>query len=238
MQVIGLIGGMSWESSAEYYRLLNRGVLSRRGGHHSARLVMVNVDFEPIKRAQHDGDWSAATVPLIDAAQRLERAGAAFSLLCTNTMHKVFDALEAATPMPFLHLADATGERIRAAGVQRVGLLGTGFTMEQDFYKQRLATRFDLDVLVPDADDRALVHRVIYDELCHGDIREESRAAYAAVIRRLRERGAEAVILGCTEITLLVRQEDSVLPIFDTTRIHCEVALERALGPDDASRNP
>jgi aspartate racemase len=237
MQVIGLIGGMSWESSAEYYRLLNRGVQARLGGHHSARLVLVNVDFEPIKRAQHDGDWAAATVPLVEAARQLARAGAAFSLLCTNTMHKVFDALEAASPMPFLHLADATGERIRAAGVRRVGLLGTAFTMEQDFYRERLASRFGLDVLVPEADDRACVHRVIYDELCQGEIREDSRAAYAAIIQRLQARGAEAVILGCTEITLLVRPEDSVLPIFDTTRIHCEVALDRALGPEERSGN-
>jgi aspartate racemase len=230
MQVIGLIGGMSWESSAEYYRLLNRGAQERLGGHHSAELVLVNVDFEPIKRAQHDGDWAAAAAPLAVAARRLEIAGAGFALLCTNTMHKVFDALEAATPLPFLHLADATGARIRAAGVKRVGLLGTAFTMEQDFYRQRLESRFGLDVLVPDADDRALVHRVIYDELCRGEIREDSRAAYAAVIARLKERGAEAVILGCTEITLLVRPQDSVLPIFDTTRIHCDVALDRALG--------
>jgi aspartate racemase len=229
MQVIGLIGGMSWESSAEYYRLLNRGVQERLGGHHSAQLELVNVDFEPIKHAQHAGDWAAATAPLIVAARRLEQAGASFALLCTNTMHKVFDALEAATPLPFLHLADATGARIRAAGVRRVALLGTGFTMEQAFYRERLAAGFGLEVLVPDADDRALVHRVIYDELCRGDIRESSRAAYSDIIARLRDRGAEAVILGCTEITLLVRPQDSVLPIFDTTRIHCEVALDRAL---------
>lgn len=229
MQVIGLIGGMSWESSTEYYRLLNRGVQERLGGHHSAELVLVNVDFEPIKHAQHAGDWAAATAPLIVAAGRLEQAGASFALLCTNTMHKAFDALQAATPLPFLHLADATGARIQAAGVRRVALLGTGFTMEQAFYRERLAARFGLEVLVPDADDRALVHRVIYDELCRGDVRESSRTAYSDIIARLRDRGAEAVILGCTEITLLVRPQDSVLPIFDTTRIHCEVALDRAL---------
>jgi aspartate racemase len=229
MRTIGLIGGMSWESSAEYYRLLNRTAQQRLGGHHSADLVLASVDFEPIKQAQHAGDWAAATAPLIEAAQRLERAGCAFALLCTNTMHKVFDALQAATPLPFLHLADATGERIRAAGIRRVGLLGTAFTMEQDFYKGRLAERFGLDVRVPGADDRAMVHRVIYDELCRGTVREDSRAAYADAIARLRDDGAEAVILGCTEITLLVREQDSVLPIFDTTKIHCEVALERAL---------
>lgn len=229
MKTIGLIGGMSWESSAEYYRLLNRGAQERLGGHHSAELILASIDFEPVKQAQHAGDWAAAAAPIIAAAHRLERAGADFALLCTNTMHKVFDTLTVATSLPFLHLADATGERIRAAGVARVGLLGTAFTMEQDFYRQRLASRYGLEVLVPEAGDRALVHRVIYDELCRGEIREDSRAAYSATIARLRDRGAQAVILGCTEITLLVREQDSVLPIFDTTRIHCEVALDRAL---------
>jgi aspartate racemase len=229
MRTIGLIGGMSWESSAEYYRLLNRGAQQRLGGHHSAELLLASIDFEPVKQAQHAGDWDAAAQPLIAAAQRLHRAGADFALLCTNTMHKVFDALEAASPLPFLHLADATGERIRAAGVRRVGLLGTAFTMEQDFYRDRLARRFDLEVLVPDAAQRARVHAVIYDELCRGDIRDASRADYVQTIADLGRRGAEAVILGCTEITLLVREADSPLPVFDTTRIHCEVALERAL---------
>ena len=230
MQTIGLIGGMSWESTVEYYRLLNRGVQQRLGGHHSAELLLASVDFEPIKQAQHAGDWVAATAPLIGAAQRLEHAGAHFALLCTNTMHKVFEPLQAATALPFLHLADATGERLRAAGVRRVGLLGTAFTMEQAFYRGRLADRFGLDVLVPGPEDRAFVHRVIYDELCRGEIRADSRAAYADVIARLRAQGAEAVILGCTEITLLVRAEDSVLPVFDTTQIHCDAALDRALG--------
>jgi aspartate racemase len=228
MRTIGLIGGMSWESSIEYYRLLNRGVQQRLGGHHSAQLLLASVDFEPVKQAQHAGDWAAATAPLVAAARQLEHGGADFALLCTNTMHKVFDDLQAATPLPFLHLADATGERLRAAGVRRVGLLGTAFTMEQDFYRGRLASRFGLDVVVPEADDRALVHRVIYDELCQGEIREPSRAAYADVIARLRAQG-EAVILGCTEIGLLVRPQDSVLPVFDTTQIHCDAALERAL---------
>jgi len=229
MRTIGLIGGMSWESSAEYYRLLNRAAQSRLGGHHSAELVLASVDFEPIKQAQHAGDWTAATAPLITAARQLERAGCEFALLCTNTMHKVFDALQGSTSMPFLHLADATGERLQSAGIRRVALLGTGFTMEQDFYKGRLASRFGLDVIVPDAEHRSQVHRIIYDELCLGTVRDESRATYADTIARLRDRGAEAVILGCTEITLLVRAQDSVLPIFDTTRIHCEVAMERAL---------
>jgi aspartate racemase len=229
MRTIGLIGGMSWESSAEYYRQLNRAAQRRLGGHHSASLLLASVDFEPIRRAQHAGDWAAATAPLIEAARRLERGGAEFALLCTNTMHKVFDALQASTPLPFLHLADATGERLRSAGIHRVGLLGTGFTMEQDFYKGRLAERFGLEVIVPGSADRAEVHRIIYDELCLGTIRDASREAYAATIARLRDDGAEAVILGCTEIGLLVRPQDSVLPLFDTTQIHCEVAMERAL---------
>jgi aspartate racemase len=190
---------------------------------------MASIDFEPVKQAQHAGDWAAAAAPIVAAARRLERAGADFALLCTNTMHKVFDAIEAATPLPFLHLADATGERIRAAGLRRVGLLGTAFTMEQDFYRGRLESRHGLEVLVPDQADRGFVHRVIYDELCRGIVSEQSRAAYAAIIGRLGAQGAEAVILGCTEITLLVRESDSVVPIFDTTRIHCEVALDRAL---------
>ncbi len=229
MKTIGLIGGMSWESSAEYYRVLNRLVGEKLGGHHSAELVLASIDFEPVKRAQHDGDWDAAAAILIGAAKRLEGAGCDFALLCTNTMHKLFDAMTAQTSLPFLHLADATGERIRAAGVTRIALLGTAFTMEQDFYRGRLAERYGLDVRVPEADERALVHRVIYDELCRGVIRAESRRAYADIIRGLAERGAEGVILGCTEITLLIGQADSVLPVFDTTRIHCEVAVERAL---------
>jgi aspartate racemase len=230
MKTIGLIGGLSWESSAAYYRLLNRIVGERLGGHHSAELVLASIDFEPVKRAQHDGDWDAAAAILVAAAKRLEGAGVDFALLCTNTMHKLFDTLSARTALPFLHLADATGERIRAAGLRRIALLGTAFTMEQDFYRGRLAERFGLDVRVPEPEERALVHRVIYDELCLGQVRAESRRAYADIIRRMAERGAEGVILGCTEITLLIDPTDSVLPVFDTTRIHCEVAVERALG--------
>jgi aspartate racemase len=228
LRTIGLIGGMSWESSAEYYRLLNRGVQQRLGGQHCADLVLVNVDFEPIQRAQHAGDWPAATALLITAATRLRSAGADFGLLCTNTMHKVFDELQAALPLPFIHIADATAARIRADGVGRVGLLGTAFTMEQEFYRQRLESR-GLHVLIPQREDRAEIHRVIYQELCRGQIRAQSRAAFVDAIRRLADAGAEAVILGCTEITLLVSASDSPLPVFDTTRIHCEAALERAL---------
>ena len=229
MKTIGLLGGMSWESSAVYYRLINRLVAERLGGHHSAELVLASIDFEPVKRAQHDGDWDRAAAILVAAAKRLEGAGVDLALLCTNTMHKLFDALTAGSTLPFLHLADATGERIRAAGLRRIALLGTAFTMEQDFFRGRLAERYGLEVLIPEPEERALVHRVIYDELCLGTIREESRHAYAEIIRRPADHGAEGVILGCTEITLLIDQKDSVLPVFDTTLIHCEVAVERAL---------
>ena len=228
MKTIGLIGGMSWESSAEYYRLVNRAVRERLGGQHSAKSVMVSVDFHEIERLQHAGDWARLGEMMADAARALERAGVDFAVLCTNTMHKLWEPMTRATRVPFIHLADATAERIVAAGVKRVGLLGTRFTMEQDFYRGRLAG-FGLDVLVPEQDDRDTVHRVIYDELCLGSVREDSRRAYVAVIERLRARGAEAVILGCTEITLLVGPEDSPLPTFDTTRIHAEVAVDRAL---------
>ena len=228
MKTIGLIGGMSWESSAEYYRLLNRAVRERLGGQHSAKTVMVSVDFHEIERLQHAGDWTRLGEMMADAARTLERAGVDFAVLCTNTMHKLWAPMTEATRVPFIHLADATAERIVAAGVKRIGLLGTRFTMEQDFYVGRLASH-GLDVVVPEQDDRDTVHRVIYDELCLGSVREESRRAYVAVIDRLRARGAEAVILGCTEITLLIGPEDSPLPTFDTTRIHAEVAVERAL---------
>jgi len=228
MKTIGLIGGMSWESSAEYYRLINRAMRERLGGQHSAKSVMVSVDFHEIERLQHAGDWDRLGTMMADAAQQLERAGVDFAVLCTNTMHKLWDAMTSATTVPFIHLADATAQRIVAAGVKRVALLGTRFTMEQDFYKGRLAG-FGLDVLVPAPDDRDTVHRVIYDELCLGTVRDASRRDYVAIMERLRERGAEAVILGCTEITLLVGPEHSPIPTFDTTRIHAEVAVDRAL---------
>jgi aspartate racemase len=228
MKTIGLIGGMSWESSAEYYRLINRAVNARLGGQHSARLVLASVDFHEVAAAQHDDDWDRAALPVVDAAQRLERAGADFALLCTNTMHSILDRVQRATPLPFLHLADATAERAVAAGFTRVGLLGTRFTMEKAFYRDRLAAH-GLESIVPGADDRNTVHRVIYDELCRGNVSEASRAAYSAIVRRLADAGAQAAILGCTEITLLVRAQDSVLPLLDTTRIHVEAAVDRAL---------
>ncbi len=228
-QVIGLIGGMSWESSAEYYRIINQAVRARLGGVHSARVLMWSFDFGEIEALQHAGRWNDATALLVDAARRLERGGADFALICTNTMHRMADQVQAAIGIPLLHIADPTAERIKAAGLSRVGLLGTAFTMEQAFYKGRLTDRFGLDVLVPGDDDRALVHRVIYDELVQGRVEPASRDAYRGVIARLVGRGAEAVILGCTEIMLLVHPEDSAVPLFDTTAIHAEAAVERAL---------
>jgi len=228
-KVIGLIGGMSWESSSEYYRIINQAVREKLGGLRSARCLMWSFDFGEIEALQHAGKWDDATALMIDAAQRLERGGADFFLICTNTMHRMADQVQAAVGIPLLHIADPTAERIKARGITRVGLLGTAFTMEQDFYKGRLRDRFGLDVLVPDAEDRATVHRIIYDELVQGRVEALSRDAYRKVIARMVERGAEAVILGCTEIMLLVKPEDSAVPLFDTTFIHAEAAVERAL---------
>ena len=230
--VIGLIGGMSWESSAEYYRIINREVRNRLGGVHSARSLMWSVDFGEIERLQHQGNWDELTDRMKDAAIRLQRGGADFVLLCTNTMHLMADAVADAIDIPLLHIADPTAEKIKAAGFQKVGLLGTAFTMEQDFYKGRLERVFGLDVLVPDADDRRVVHEVIYKELVAGEIRTESRMAYREVIARLVASGAQAIILGCTEIMLLVSAEDSAVPLFDTTTIHAIAAVDRALAPD------
>jgi len=229
VKVIGLLGGMSWESSAEYYRIVNQRVRDRLGGLHSARCLMWSFDFAEIEALQHAGRWDEATRLLVEAARRLERGGADFLVLCTNTMHRMAEDLQAAIGLPLLHIADPTAARIKAAGLRRVGLLGTAFTMEQEFYKGRLATRHGLDILVPDESDRALVHRVIYDELVRGVALPASRAAYRDIIARLVARGAEAVILGCTEIMLLVRPEDSPVPLFDTTTIHAEAAVELAL---------
>jgi len=227
--VIGLIGGMSWESSAEYYRIINREVRNRLGGVHSARSLMWSVDFGEIERLQHLGDWDELTKRMQDAALRLERGGADFVVLCTNTMHLMADEIAAAIDIPLLHIADPTAEKIRAAGFRKVGLLATAFTMEKDFYKGRLEKAFGLDVLVPDANDRRVVHDVIYRELVAGEVRPESRMAYREVLARLVARGAQAIILGCTEIMLLVSAEDSSVPLFDTTTIHAIAAVDRAL---------
>lgn len=228
-KVIGLIGGMSWESSSEYYRIINQAVREKLGGLRSARCLMWSFDFGEIEALQHAGRWDDATALMIDAAQRLERGGADFFLICTNTMHRMADQVQAAVRIPLLHIADPTAERIKAQGIRRVGLLGTAFTMEQEFYKGRLQSRFGLDVLVPEPEDRATVHRIIYDELVQGRVETASREAYRKVIARLVDRGAEAVILGCTEIMLLVKPEDSRVPLFDTTGIHAEAAVERAI---------
>ncbi|MEU6235064.1 aspartate/glutamate racemase family protein [Kitasatospora sp. NPDC047058] len=228
MKTLGLIGGMSWESTAEYYRTLNQLTRERLGGLHSARLVLHSVDFATIEQFQAEGRWDEAGAVLADAARSLEAAGAELLLLCTNTMHKVAGTIEAAVSVPLLHLADATADAVRAAGLRTVGLLGTAFTMEQDFYRGRLAAN-GLTVLVPDADGRAEVHRVIYEELCQGVVREESRAAYRRVIGQLVAAGAEGVILGCTEIELLVGDADSPVPLFPTARLHAEAAVTAAL---------
>jgi aspartate racemase len=228
MQLIGFLGGMSWESSAEYYRLANQMVRERRGGLHSARCLMYSVDFAAIERMQVEDRWDDAALALRDGARALQSGGADFVVLCTNTMHKVADSLSDALDVPLLHIGDTTASAVLATGIRRVGLLGTGFTMAEPFYADRLAAH-GLDVLVPSAEDQATVHRIIYDELCLGVIREESRAAYRQVIRRLVDRGAEGVIYGCTEIELLVGPADSPVPVFPTTRLHVAAAVERAM---------
>lgn len=229
MKTIGLIGGMSWESSSEYYRLVNEGVKARLGGLHSARCVMVSVDFAEVETLQHQGRWDEAAGLLAAAAQSVERGGAEFLVICTNTMHKVAEAVQARVQIPLLHIADATAELVKAAGIQRIGLLGTRFTMEEDFYKGRLTQKYGLDVLVPEAASREIVHRVIYEELVLGQIEAASKQQYLTIIEQLIAQGAEGVILGCTEIGLLVQPSDARVPLFDTTRIHAEAAVEYAL---------
>lgn len=228
MKTLGLIGGMSWESTLPYYRLINEQVRARLGGLHSAKLVLYSIDFAEIEQLQQAGDWVTAGARLADAALALAAAGAEALVLCTNTMHKVAPAIVAAVNLPLLHIADPTAAAIRAAGLTRVGLLGTRFTMEQDFYVERLRAH-GLDVLLPDAGQREIVHSVIYDELCLGRIEATSRSAYRAIVADLAERGADAVILGCTEISLLIGPDDSPLPLFDTTRLHAQAAVDFAL---------
>ena len=229
MKTIGLLGGMSWESTVPYYRQINEAVKTRRGGLHSAKIVLYSVDFAEIERLQHRGDWAAAGALLADAARALERAGADFVVLCTNTMHKVADAVQAATSLPLLHIAELTADELEAAGVSTVGLLGTRYTMEQDFYTRKLVER-GITVLIPEEDGRAFVNRVIFDELCLGTVSESSRRAFAAIIGGLTARGAQGVILGCTEIGLLVRPGDTSARLFDTTEIHARRAALYALG--------
>ena len=229
MKTIGLIGGMSWESTLEYYRLINERIKERLGGFHSAEIAMRSIDFAEIEDMQSRGDWDAAAARLVRAAAELERGGADFALLCTNTMHKVFDAIQAGVGIPLIHIADVTGREIRARGLTRIGLLGTRFTMEQDFYKGKLEKDYGIEVLVPDPGEREDVHRIIYQELCMGVVKGASRDIYGAIIRRLRERGAQGIILGCTEIPLLVKQEDVPIPVFDTTALHARAAADAAI---------
>jgi aspartate racemase len=229
MRTIGLLGGMSWESSALYYRLANEIVRDRLGGLHSAHCVLYSVDFAGIAEMQRAGSWDAAAAELAAAARGLESAGADMVLLCTNTMHKVADQVQASLTVPLLHIADTTAAAVATAGLGRVGLLGTAFTMEQSFYRDRLATH-GLEVLLPGPEDRALVHRVIYEELCLGIVSDESRADYQAVIGRLVDDGAEGVLLACTEIELLITADDSPVPVFPTTELHVAAAVDLALG--------
>lgn len=229
MKTIGLIGGMSWESSIEYYRLINEITRSKLGGLHSARSVMYSVDFAEVEVIQHQNRWAEAAELLTAAARNLENSGADFIVLCTNTMHKVADEIQASIQIPFLHIADATAQRVKEAGIEKIGLLGTRFTMQEDFYKGRLAHKFGLDVRVPADEERELIHRVIYDELVVGRIVPKSKEQYIAIMEQMISQGAEGIILGCTEIGLLVHQEDTQVPLFDTTRIHAEAAVDYAL---------
>jgi aspartate racemase len=231
MKVIGLIGGMSWESTVPYYRQINETIKRRLGGLHSAKIILYSVDFHDIERLQHAGDWDGAGVMLAEAARALQAAGADFLVLCTNTMHKVAPTIEAAVGIPLFHIADPTAEEIKRAGLTTVGLLGTRFTMEQAFYRDRLSERHGLRVIAPDAEDRETVHRIIYEELCLGIINAESRNAYRRIMDNLAAQGAQAIILGCTEISLLVNQQDAKVPLFDTTAIHARAAAEEALSP-------
>jgi aspartate racemase len=228
MKTIGLLGGMSWESSSEYYRILNELVKARLGGFHSADCLMYSVDFDEVETLQHQNDWDALTEMMIDAAKRIEAGGAELLVICTNTMHKMAPEMQAAIGIPLLHIADAAGEAITAQGLHTVGLLGTKFTMEGDFYRQRLNEKFGLKVLTPNEAERETVHNTIYGELVKGEINSDSRQAFVEIIKGLQNKGAEGVILGCTEIPLLVKQADVSIPIFDTTRIHAEAAVDWA----------
>jgi aspartate racemase len=229
MKTIGLIGGMSWESSVEYYRIINEAARDALGGLHSAKSIMYSVEFAEIEALQHAGRWEEAARILVAAAQSLEKGGADFALICTNTMHKLYDEVQEKIKIPLLHIADATAEVIKAGGFSKVALLGTRFTMEEDFYKGRLVEKYDLEVIIPTAEEREQIHRVIYDELCVGKIMASSRHQYAGIINRIIGEGAQGVILGCTEIGLLVKQEDSSVPLFDTTEIHAKAAVRYAL---------
>jgi aspartate racemase len=229
MKTIGLVGGMSWESTLEYYRIINERVKEKLGGFHSARLVMYSVDFEEVENRQHLGQWEELTALMIDAARRVERAGADFLVICTNTMHIMAGEVEKSIGIPLLHIVDATAAAVKTRSFARVGLLGTRFTMEKDFYKERLRRNHGLDVIIPEEKEREIIHGILYDELCLGTIREESKAAFRKIIGGLEARGAQGIILGCTEIPLIVKQKDYEIPLFDTTALHAEAAVGLAL---------
>ncbi|MDO6426970.1 aspartate/glutamate racemase family protein [Thalassotalea sp. 1_MG-2023] len=229
MKTIGLLGGMSWESTVGYYKAINEGVRAELGDLHSAKIAMYSVDFSPIEKLQHSGDWQGTAEILVDAAKNVESAGADFLLICTNTMHKVAPQIEASIAIPVLHIADATAEVLVAKGIKKVGLLGTAFTMEQPFYKGRLSEKYGLSVVVPNESDRQIIHNVIYTELCFGKCLSASKAEYLRIINTLAEQGAEAVILGCTEIGMLVQQQDTSVTLLDTTYIHAQKAVKAAI---------
>ncbi len=220
---------MSWESTTSYYSLLNRGIQKKLGGFHSAKIIMVSVNFQPLEEAMRQGNWDKCQKILIESAQRIEAAGADFLLLCTNTMHKVAPAITQSINIPFLHIADATGKRIKESGIDAIGLLGTRFTMEEDFYRQRLEDKFGLKVIIPTPEDRQIVHDIIFNELCQGTIRDHSKNEYLRIIKRIRADGAQGVIEGCTEIGMLIKQHDTSMPLFDTTTLHVDQAIQTAL---------
>ncbi|WP_340611583.1 aspartate/glutamate racemase family protein [Xenorhabdus bharatensis] len=229
MKTIGMLGGMSWESTVSYYQAINRGIKEELKGLHSAKICLFSVDFDEIEKLQRSSRWNEAATLLSAAAKSVEAGGADFLVICTNTMHKIADDIEKSISIPVLHIADATAEVLIGDGIKKVGLLGTRFTMEEDFYKTRLTNKFDIEVIVPDDEQRDLVHRVIYDELCVGEIRSNSRQSYLNIIQDLYSKGAEAIILGCTEIGLLVNQLDTNIPLYDTAAIHAEKAVKMAL---------
>jgi aspartate racemase len=229
MKTIGVIGGMSWESTLEYYRIINEAVKEKLGGFHSAEMVLYSVDFAEVEALQHRGEWDRAAVLLTAAARRVEAAGADFALLATNTMHRVFDEIQRGIRIPLLHIADVAGREIQARGLKRIGLLGTRFTMEQEFYKGKLARDFGIEVLIPDEAERQAIHGILYNELCLGAVKGASREVFRKIIGGLESRGAQGIVLGCTEIPLLVKQKDYGLPLFDTTDLHARAAVDLAL---------
>jgi len=232
MKTIGMIGGMSWESSIEYYRIINQTVREKLGGLHSAKSIMVSVEFAEIEALQHQNRWDELASIMIEAARSLERGGAEFVIICTNTMHKLYDEVQNKIKIPMLNIADAAAEKIKADGIDKIALLGTRFTMAEDFYKGRLVDKYGLDVIIPSSEQMEIVHRVIYDELCAGIIKPDSKKKYVEIIQGLAAEGAEGVILGCTEIGLLVKQGDSPVPLFDTTEIHARAAVDCALADE------